>query len=105
MLGIACVNYTNLATAQSADRSGEIGIRKVFGAGRLQLFLQHLGESAMITFIALLLALCISMELLPLFNQLADKSLQGSFLFYPLPLLSLLLLGVIVSLLAGSYPA
>ncbi len=105
ILFIACVNYTNLATAQSAGRSGEIGIRKVLGAGPLQLFLQHLGESALLTFIALLLALCISIELLPLFNQLADKSLPASVLFYPLPLLSLLLLGVIVSLLAGSYPA
>src|ERR1700730_357832 len=89
ILLVACVNYTNLSIAQSADPSGEIGIRKVFGAVPLQLFLQHLGESEMITFIALLLALCISMELLPLFKQLADKSLQGSFLFYPLPLLSL----------------
>jgi putative ABC transport system permease protein len=105
ILVIACANYTNLATAQSASRSGEIGIRKVLGAGPWHVFFQHLGESAMLTFIALLLAMGISIELLPLFNQLADKSLTASALFSPLPLLALLLLGVIVSLLAGFYPA
>jgi putative ABC transport system permease protein len=105
ILFIACMNYTNLATAQSAGRSSEIGIRKVLGAGSGQLFIQHLGESGFLSFIALLLAIFLSIELLPMFNQLADKSLTASDLLYPFPLLSLLLLGVIVSLLAGSYPA
>ena len=105
ILFIACVNYTNLATVQSAGRSGEIGIRKVLGAGPLELFLQHLGESALLTFIALLLALLTSIKLLPLFNHLTDKSLTASVLFYPLSLLSLFMLGVVVSLLAGFYPA
>jgi putative ABC transport system permease protein len=105
ILFIACVNYTNLATAQSAGRSGEISIRKVMGAGRLELFLQHLGESVLVTFIALLLALLASVELLPVFNHLTDKSLPASVLFYPLPLMSLFFLGLIVSILAGSYPA
>ena len=105
ILVIACANYTNLATAQSATRSGEIGIRKVLGAGPWHVFLQHLGESAMLTFIAMLLAAGISIELLPLFNQLADKSLTASALFHPLPLIALLLLGMTVSLLAGFYPA
>src|ERR1700730_3773091 len=67
ILLIACANYTNLSTAQSASRSGEIGIRKVLGAGPWHVFLQHLGESALLTFIALLLAMVISIELLPLF--------------------------------------
>jgi putative ABC transport system permease protein len=105
ILFIACVNYTNLATAQSAGRGGEIGIRKVLGAGPLELFLQHLGESALLSFIALLLALGISIELLPSFNQLTEKSLPVSVLFYPLSLMTLFILGVIVSLMAGSYPA
>jgi putative ABC transport system permease protein len=105
ILFIACVNYTNLATAQSAGRSGEISIRKVLGAGRPGLFLQHLGESALLTFIALLIALMTSIELLPLFNHLTDKSLTASVLISPLPLLSLIVLGAVVSLLAGSYPA
>ncbi len=105
ILFIACVNYTNLATVQSAGRSSEIGIRKVLGAGPLELFLQHLGESVLLTFIALLLALLTSIKLLPLFNHLTDKSLTASVLFYPLSLLSLFILGMIVSLLAGFYPA
>ena len=105
ILFIACVNYTNLATVQSAGRSGEISIRKVLGARPMELFLQHLGESALLTFIALLLALWISTKLLPLFNQLTDKSLTASVLFYPLSLFSLLMLGMVVSLLAGFYPA
>ena len=105
ILFIACVNYTNLATAQSAGRSGEISIRKVLGAGRPGLFLQHLGESALLTFIALLIGLLTSIELLPLFNHLTDKSLTASVMFYPLPLLSLFSMGLIVSVLAGSYPA
>jgi putative ABC transport system permease protein len=105
ILLIASVNYTNLATALSVSRGSEIGIRKVLGAGPLQIFLQHLGESALITFIALILAVCISLELLPLFNQFADKSISPSVLFNPLPLSSILVLGLIVSLLAGFYPA
>ncbi|HEY4936007.1 MAG TPA: FtsX-like permease family protein, partial [Puia sp.] len=105
ILFIACVNYTNLATAQSAGRGSEIGIRKVLGARPRQLFIQHLGESAFLSFTALLLAIYLSIQLLPLFNQLADKSLTASALFYPVPLFLLLFLGMIVSLLAGSYPA
>jgi putative ABC transport system permease protein len=105
ILFIACVNYTNLATAQSAGRGSEIALRKVMGAGRPELFLQHLGESALLTFIALIIGLLISIELLPLFNHLTDKSLTASVLISPLPLLSLTVLAVFVSLLAGSYPA
>lgn len=99
------MNYTNLATAQSAGRGGEIGIRKVLGARKWEIFLQHLGESALLSFISLVLAVGISVRLLPLFNQLTNKSLTASYIFYPLPLLSLFLLGLMVSLLAGSYPA
>ena len=102
---IACVNYTNLATAQSTGRSGEIGLRKVLGASRRELFVQLLGESVLLTFIALLLALVASIQLLPLFNHLTDKSLPASVLFYPLPLLSLFISGLVISILAGFYPA
>ncbi len=105
ILLIACVNYTNLATAQAQGRTGEISIRKVLGAGKGQLFRQYLGESLMLTVIALLLAVFISIQLLPLFNQIANKSLSSASLLQPLPILSLLLLGLLVSLLAGAYPA
>src|SRR5258708_34675860 len=52
ILIIACANYTNLATAQTAGRSGEIGIRKVIGASKRQVFIQFMSESSIITFIA-----------------------------------------------------
>ena len=105
ILVIACANYTNLATAQSAGRGGEIGIRKVLGAGQGQLFAQHLGESVLLSFIAMLLAVGLSIVLLPVFNHLADKSFTPAFFFRPITLLSLLLLGLIASVLAGFYPA
>ncbi|HXB30335.1 MAG TPA: ABC transporter permease [Puia sp.] len=105
ILVIACANYTNLATAQSAGRSGEIGIRKVLGAGRTQLFTQHMGESGLLSFIAMLLAIGLSIILLPVFNQLSGKSFTSDLFFQPVSLISLLLLGLITSLLAGFYPA
>ena len=105
ILLIACVNYTNLATAQSESRRGEISVRKVLGAQPGQLFAQYLGESVLLTFIALFLAILLSIQLLPLFNQLSNKSLNASSLLSPLPLLALFLLGALVSLLAGAYPA
>lgn len=105
ILIIACVNYTNLATAQAQGRAGEISVRKVLGAGKGQLFRQYLGESLILTIIALLLAAFISMQLLPLLNNITGKSLTAGALLRPLPVLALLLLGVLVSLLAGAYPA
>jgi putative ABC transport system permease protein len=105
ILVIACANYTNLATAQSAGRGGEIGIRKVLGAGQAQLFTQHLGESVLLSFMSMLLAVGLSIALLPLFNHLADKSFTAAFFFRPITLLSLLLMGLIAGLLAGFYPA
>ncbi len=105
ILIIACANYTNLATAQSAGRSGEIGIRKVLGAGQFQLFSQHLGESGLLSFISVILAVFLSIALLPLFNQLAGKSFGPVLFFHPTILISLLLMGFVVGILAGFYPA
>jgi putative ABC transport system permease protein len=105
ILLIACVNYTNLATAQSAGRSAEIGIRKVMGAKPGELFAQYLGESGLLTFISLLLAVVASLVLLPLFNKLSGKALSPYILTHPLALSMLLGLGLFVSLLAGAYPA
>ncbi|MCW3119740.1 MAG: FtsX-like permease family protein, partial [Chitinophagaceae bacterium] len=105
ILLIACVNYTNLATAQSIGRSTEIGVRKVLGAGRSQLLKQFLGESFILTLFALMLAIAVSLLLLPLFNSVTGKTFAASLLFRPVPLISFLLLGIIISFLAGAYPA
>lgn len=105
ILCIACVNYTNLATAQSASRIAEISIRKVMGAKRGQVFGQFIGESFLITILGMLAALLLAYALLPYFNELAGKELERSVLFQPATLLVLLATGLVVSLAAGSYPA
>ncbi len=105
ILAIACINYTNLATAQSATRLGEIGIRKVMGAHRWQLFLQFISESTLLTFIALTLAVLISIQLLPVFNGLTGKALLASSIISPAPLLLMVLLAALVSFIACVYPA
>jgi putative ABC transport system permease protein len=105
ILLIACVNYTNLSTAQLAGRSSEIGIRKVMGAGRTQVFNQFISESFIVTLIAVVLAIGISALLLPYFNQLSGKTLSPGVLFNPVTMLALLLLSVLIAFSAGLYPA
>lgn len=102
---IACINYTNLATAQSATRLGEIGMRKVMGAHRWQLFMQFIGESAIITFIALLLAIFISIEVLPVLNSITGKHITSSAVLNPLSLAMLVILASVISFTACAYPA
>jgi len=105
ILAIACINYTNLATAQSASRLGEIGMRKVMGAQRWQLFAQFIGESIVITFIGLALAIFISIELLPIFNNITGKALTVQAVLAPLPIAAMLLMALLVSFIACAYPA
>lgn len=105
ILIIACVNYTNLAIAQSVNRNAEIGVRKVLGALRIQLFTQFIGESLLITFAALLLAILLSMQLLPALNGITGKHIIAAALLYPKPLLLVTAAGIIISFIAGAYPA
>ena len=105
ILLIACVNYTNLSTAQSAGRSAEIGMRKVMGAGKRDIFYQFISEALLLALIAVVVAIAISVLLLPYFNQLAGKELQQEVLLDPLTLTALVLLSLIVAFLAGAYPA
>ncbi|MFD2920046.1 ABC transporter permease [Terrimonas rubra] len=105
ILLIACVNYTNLATAQSVSRGTEIGVRKVMGAGKSQLLKQFLGESFVITCIALVLAIVAGIVLLPMFNNITGKEFEVSLFFSPLFLLTAILLCIVISLIAGAYPA
>jgi putative ABC transport system permease protein len=105
ILIIACANYTNLATAQSAGRSGEIGIRKVIGASKRQVFIQFMSESSIITFIAAVLALLLSIFLIPYFNDITRKQFNAGILLQPLPIIALIIFSVLVSFFAGLYPA
>ena len=105
LLIVACINFINLATAQSVSRAKEIGVRKVLGSNRAQLVKQFLLETCFITLISLLLGCVIAQVSLPLLNDLLGKDLSLNFLKQPSILLFLLLIAVIVTLLAGFYPA
>lgn len=105
ILLIACVNYTNLSIAQSAGRSAEVGIRKVLGADRKQVFRQFICESFLLTLVAVALAIGLSALLLPYFNDLSGKQLDASILLSPFTLLALLLLSLLVTFTAGAYPS
>jgi ABC-type antimicrobial peptide transport system permease subunit len=105
LLVIACVNYINLATAQAINRSREVGVRKVLGSNRLQLVFQFLGETAATTAVALLGALVIVIIVIPAVNNLLDIQLSASILFSAKYLGFLFLTLVLVTALAGFYPA
>src|SRR5260221_2240745 len=105
ILIIACANYTNLATAQSSGRSGEICMRKVMGASKKQVFIQFISESSVITFIAAILAFALSILLIPYFNKVAGKQFTTDVLIQILPITALILFSVMVSFFAGLYPA
>jgi hypothetical protein len=76
ILLIASINYMNLATARSASRAKEVGIRKVVGSYKSQLIFQFLTESILLTFISLLISLCLVEFSLPFINHLTDKDLS-----------------------------
>ena len=105
ILALACINFINLATARSADRAREVGVRKAMGSDRHQIITQFLLEALVLTFVSLLLGIVLVNLVLPFFNDLAEKSLKidvNSALF-ALPIL--LGFGVVVGILAGYYPA
>jgi len=102
VLVIACVNYTNLATAQSLGRSREVGMRKTMGADQRQLLSQFLVESLVIATIAMTIAVAILEIIVPLFNNASNKVMSLDYL-HTLPWL--VATTVLVGLLAGLYPA
>lgn len=105
ILVLACINFINLATARSADRAREVGVRKAMGSDRAQIITQFLLEALVLTFISLAISIVLVNLALPFFNDLAEKTLridaEAALLASPI----LLGFGVLVGLLAGYYPA
>ncbi len=104
ILVIACINFMNLATARSLNRAREIGIRKVVGARKRQLMGQFLGESLLVSFLAMCVSVLIVVLLLPTFNGLTEKQLTIDFSDASF-LLLILMLTIITGIVSGSYPA
>jgi putative ABC transport system permease protein len=102
---IAAMNYMNLATARSAGRAREVGLRKVVGSRRGPLVWQFLSESVIFTIIALIISIVLLMALLPRFNLLAGKSFDLNVIYSPVVLVSLVAVILLVGLIGGSYPA
>ncbi len=102
---IACVNFTNLATARAVTRKREVGVRKVVGAHRPQLMVQFLCESLLLTGIALLFALALADISLPLFNQFAQSDLHIDVRIVATCLPAIMALTLLAGLSAGAYPA
>lgn len=103
ILVIACINFMNLSTAQASKKMTEIGIKKAIGANRRDLIVQFLGESLLIAFLALFIAIVWIVMLLPQFNIITGKSLHLNMAVTDL----LWVLGVVIftGIAAGSYPA
>jgi putative ABC transport system permease protein len=105
MLLIACINFMNLSTAGASRRAREVGVRKVMGSAKIELVWQFLLESILLTTIALILASIFAFIALPLFNSLSGKDLTLQLNTIPSLIPALLLFGLFVGILAGSYPA
>jgi putative ABC transport system permease protein len=105
ILGMAIVNFTNLATARASQRAREVALRKVLGANRKQLIVQFLGESTLVTALAMLLALALVELMLPLFNKFLEADMAVNYLGSGGLLLPIVLLVVIVGAAGGLYPA
>jgi putative ABC transport system permease protein len=104
-LAMAVVNFTNLATARASQRAREVALRKVLGASRRQLVVQFIGESMLLTALAMLLALAIVELFLPLFNKFLDADIALRYLGGDGALLPILLLVLAVGAVGGLYPA
>jgi putative ABC transport system permease protein len=105
ILLLATINYMNMATARSANRAREVGMRKVVGAYRNQLIAQFISESVIMAVMALVIALCVVFILLPDFNQLSGKALEFSLFTQPFIIGVVLMITLLVGIISGSYPS
>jgi putative ABC transport system permease protein len=103
ILGIACINFMNLSTARSSDRSLEVGMRKVVGSHRSQLITQFLCESVLMAFVALCLALFLVRLFLPSLRNITNTPLETT--IFGSQILAFLGIAILTGLLSGSYPA
>ncbi|GHB54903.1 ABC transporter permease [Persicitalea jodogahamensis] len=105
MLLLASINYMNLATARSARRAKEVGLRKVMGSVKSALIAQFLSESVLMTTIALLASVLLVVLLLPFFNTVSGKEIELAQLLQPQFLFIALGIVVFTGFVSGSYPA
>ncbi len=105
LLVIASINFMNLATARSADRAREVGLRKVIGSSRTQLVIQFMTEAFFISFISIILSIVLAELLIPGFNQLAGKNLEIHLFGNLKAIGQFILLGIIIGIVSGIYPA
>ncbi|GGM79431.1 ABC transporter permease [Dyadobacter beijingensis] len=103
---IACINFINLSTARSLQRAREVGIRKTLGSEKGQIVLQFLGESLLLSGIALVFAVMLITLLFPVLNALTNKNLTWEYLLAnPALLIVFALVAIVAGLISGSYPA
>ena len=102
---LACINFMNLSTARSSKRSAEVGIRKVLGAEKTSLMMQFIGESVLMSFLSLLLALAITLLSLGLFSYISGTELRLDLSTQWTLFLGFIGIALITGVVAGSYPA
>jgi putative ABC transport system permease protein len=105
VLVIAGFNFINLATARSFRRAKEIGVRKVVGADRMQLIIQFIGETVLLSVVSMIIAVVATMVIVPVLNEFTGKSIHFNPFVNPVLGLLILLAGVVIGALAGIYPA
>lgn len=105
VLLIACINFMNLATARSVRRAREVGLRKVVGAVKRQLLVQFYGESILLAFIALIFAIILVIQILPVFSTFTEKEFAVTSLFQWEFVLGMLGVTLFSGIISGSYPA
>jgi putative ABC transport system permease protein len=105
VLLIACINFMNLSTARSSERAREVGIRKSIGAQRFQLGFQFLGETVLLSLIALCIAMVFVFLTLPYIENLSQRKLQPLLWQHPGLLIAIVLGTICVGLISGLYPA
>ncbi|MFM9837059.1 MAG: FtsX-like permease family protein [Cyclobacteriaceae bacterium] len=105
ILVVACINYINLSTAKSASRAREIGLRKTFGGVRTEIFFQFMMESFVLVLISAFIALLLVIFFTPQFNHLTGKTFTLAHIFNGQMILIIIGVILVVTILAGSYPA